>query len=186
MKVFFEDLNSTQQFTLSLDHHRDTLKCQSCSKNNQFVSHGFVYKKQHNGITKTVGKRIFCSNRFGRAGCGRTFRLYLATEIPCLHYTVCHLALFLRTLIAGGSIHCAYQSVTKTPDPRNAYRWLNKLQRKLIDYRGVLNARTKDSANRFNCRVRRLKLLLPTISALFSSTISSCLHYQLHTQKTFI
>jgi len=186
MQTFFKDLNSIQQFTLSLDRHRDNLKCKTCSKNNQFVSHGFVYKKQYGGLRQAVGKRVFCSNRFGRSGCGRTFRLYLATEIPKLNYAIHHLAVFIHCLLAGSCIDKAYYTATKTKDPRNAYRWLNKLQCKLIDYRCVLNLRTKNYVNRFKSRTRRLRLLLPTLLALLSGTFSSCFHYQLCTQKPFI
>jgi len=186
MQTFFKDLDSIQQFTRSLDHHHDNLICQFCSKNNQFVSHGFVYKKQYNGLRQTVGKRIFCSNRFGRSGCGRTFQVYLATEIPKLNYAIHHLAVFIHCLLAGSCIDKAYYTATKTKDTRNAYRWLNKLQGRLIDYRLVLNRRTEDCVNIFKSRVRRLQLLLPTLSVLISSVVSSCFHYQLCTQKPFI
>jgi hypothetical protein len=186
MQTFFKDLDSIQQFTRSLDHHHDVLKCQFCSKNNHFVSHGFVYKKQYNGIRKTVGKRIFCSNRFGHSGCGRTFRVYLATEAPKLNYAIPHLAAFIYALIAGACIHKAYYHATKTSDSRNAYRWLNKLQHKLIDYRQILSERRMNSASQFKSRVRRLQLILPTLSALLSNTVSSCDHYQIHTQQPFV
>jgi hypothetical protein len=186
MQTFFKDLDSIQKFTRSLDHHHDVLKCQFCSKNNHFVSHGFIYKKQYNGLRQTVGKRIFCSNRFGRSGCGRTFRVYLATEAPKLNYAIPHLAAFIYALIAGACIHKAYYHATKTSDSRNAYRWLNKLQHKLIDYRQVLRVRITNSVGPFQSRVRRLQLILPTLSALLSNTVSSCAHYQIHTQKPFV
>jgi len=186
MQTFFKDLDSIQQFTHSLNQYHDVLKCQFCSKNNHFVSHGFVYKKQYNGLKKTVGKRIFCSNRFGRSGCGRTFRVYLATEVPKLNYAIRHLSAFIHALIAGVCIHNAYYHATKTRDSRNAYRWLNKLQHKFIDYRQVLSMRIVNSVSLFQNRVRRLQLILPTLSALLSNTVSSCPHYQIHTQKPFV
>ncbi|WP_198263018.1 hypothetical protein [sulfur-oxidizing endosymbiont of Gigantopelta aegis] len=63
MIKFFNTLQAMHQFTLSLDTHSDTLECQHCLKKDQFVSHGFIYKKQHQNDKQAIGKRIFCSNR---------------------------------------------------------------------------------------------------------------------------
>jgi len=100
-----------------VDCQTDSLCCQHCSKKDQFVSHGFVYKKQFHGKTRTVDKRLFCSSRHGRSGCGRTARLYLATELSRLHYTATHLTVFLLALLAGHSTIQAYQGATQTTEP---------------------------------------------------------------------
>jgi len=59
MIKFFNTLQAMHQFTLSLDTHSDTLECQHCLKKDQFVSHGFIYKKQHQNDKQAIGKRIF-------------------------------------------------------------------------------------------------------------------------------
>jgi len=99
MIKFFKDLGRLHQFTLSLDFHQDMTQCHKCSKHDQFVSHGFVYKKQRQGDKTIVGKRIFCSNRYGKVGCGSTHRLYLTAQIPSLQYNTEHLFRFLLELI---------------------------------------------------------------------------------------
>ncbi len=117
-------METLHQFTLELGFHEDALQCKNCAACNAFVSHGFIYKKQHNGDKKPVGKRVFCSNRYGKSGCGCTLRLYLAADIPTLQYSSIHLFIFLSALIAGLNIQKAYQKATGTLEPRNAYRWL--------------------------------------------------------------
>lgn len=172
---------------MELDHHEDTLECKKCSKGDQFVSHGFVYKKHTKGQQRTVGKRIFCSNRHGKTGCGCTYRLYLAVELPSLQYTTEHLFVFLTALLAGLGIQKAYTKATNALDPRNAYRWLCKLERKLIEHRAFVATRTQPGLLAFITRCRRLQILLPTIQRIFSKTDRQpCLQYQLRQQSAFI
>ncbi len=174
-------------FSLSLDYHKDVLQCANCSKNDQFVSHGFVYKQRSQTLREKVGKRIFCSNRYGYSGCGRTFRLYIAEEFPCLQYGAAHLFVFLLALMRPVTIQQAYEKATGTAEPRNAWRWLNKLQRKLIDYRCFLTCRTGERGLQPRSRTRRLQILLPTVKQLFFSLNGCpCAHYQMRHQVSFI
>lgn len=167
MICYFDDLESLHRFTLSLDSQTEPLCCQHCSKRDQFVSHGFVYKKQHHGKTRTVGKRLFCSSRYGRSGCGRTVRLYLVAELSRLHYTATHLTVFLLALLAGQSTQRAYQTATQTTEPRNAWRWLNKLQRKRVDYRAMIyNRILKTPACCFTSTQTQRGILLSTLQHL--------------------
>jgi hypothetical protein len=75
MRLFFPDFDTLHRFTLELDRHQEALTCHHCARRGQLVSHGFVYRKQHNADKQPVAKRIFCSNRHGKTGCGRTRRL---------------------------------------------------------------------------------------------------------------
>ncbi|MFS1524418.1 hypothetical protein ACL7TT_09930 [Microbulbifer sp. 2304DJ12-6] len=187
MGLFFDDIDAAHRFSLELDRHQNTLTCTGCSCSGQFVSHGFVYKKHSQGRQRTVGKRILCSSRCGRSGCGRTLRLYLNTELPRLQYTATHLLIFLTTLIAGFSIQRAYSQATSAPTTRNAYRWINKLNRKLMDYRNRLR-KPKEAAAMFGrSRSRRLHILLITLERL-SSILEQplCQHYQQRYQSAFI
>ncbi len=187
MNCYFDDLSTLHLFSLSLDCQAEPMPCQHCSKPDQWVSHGYVYKNQHLGRTQTVGKRIFCSNRSGRSGCGRTIRLYLTSEIAGLHYSAIHLAAFVLALLAGTTIQQAYQRATHTADPRNAYRWLGKLQRKMIQYRGYLNRQPAHPVVGFNARSRQRRILFSTLQALFSTAgESACALFQKHTQTSFV
>lgn len=186
MKRYFESLESLHRFTLSLDCQTDPLCCQHCSKMDQFVSHGFVYKKQHQGDAHAVGKRLLCSNRYGHSGCGRTVRLYLVTEIARLHYTAVHITVFLLALLTGHSTQQAYQSATQTTQPRNAWRWLSKLQRKLLDYRIMIHNRMTPACH-FTATNKQPGIVLATLQRLFSRFgKGACAQYQRQTQTAFI
>lgn len=182
---FFPNLTTLHRFTLELDRHQEKITCHHCGKHGQLVSHGFVYRKQHNANPKAVAKRIFCSNRHRRSGCGRTQQLYLSEVLPRLSYTTIHLFVFLASLIAGLTIHQSYQQATGSHEPRNAYRWLHKASLRLSNYRTSLQR--PDLASRFPSRVKRLQLLLSTFSQLFSqSDLTNCQQFQLRYQQPFL
>lgn len=187
MKRYFDTFDDLERYTLELDRYQDELQCQHCATNNQFVSHGFVYKQCSQTHKEAVGKRIFCSNRHGRSGCGRTARLYLATEIPSLQYATAELFIFLSSLLAHFTVKAAYQKATQQSETRNAWRWLNKLMEKLTDYRCLLQARREEMSTQFTTRVKRLHILLPTLHRLVATAIDCpCADYQTRTQSKFI
>lgn len=187
MSYYFDNMDTLQQFTMELDRHTDTLACKHCLNDGQFVSHGFVYKKHYNGDKRIVGKRLFCSNRYRRTGCGRTLRLYLAEQIPKLAYSTIEVTLFLCALIGGASIQQAYLQATQTSDARNAYRWLDRLERRLMNYRQHIKRSTLSPAGQFLSHTRRFQVLLPTMVTLFQSLGSElCQHYQLRYQQAFM
>lgn len=185
MQRFFENITSIEAFTQSLDYRQDVLECQHCLKNDQFVSHGFVYKQRSSLIREPVGKRLFCSNRYGRSGCGRTFQLYIAGEMPSLHYGATVLFMFITALLSHLSISEAYIKATRQLDSRHAWRWVNKFMHKISEYRSFLKTPDNGIASRFITHVRREQILLPTLAQLISAT-GNCFHYQLINQKPFI
>ena len=190
MRLFFDSIDHLDQFTHGLDQHIGSITCQHCLKPNQLVPHGFVYKNQHlnNLIDKEpVGKRLLCSNRYGRTGCGRTIRLYLADNIPALSRTAMPITLFFLSLISGKPIQMAYQEATRTNDPRNAYRWLSKCQAKITHYRTFLANQREVFTTAISSRSQRLQILLPTIEGLhilFSDSFVA--DFQLLQQRGFM
>ncbi len=63
MQRFFDDFDSIHQFTRSLDYHQDRLTCTHCLKNDQWVSHGVVYKPEH----RNQSSRTACKHCIGQA-----------------------------------------------------------------------------------------------------------------------
>ncbi len=187
MQKYFNNIESVDSFSLALDYHKDNLECVHCKKNDQFVSHGFIYKQRSMKVSEPVGKRIICSNRYGRSGCGRTFQLYVAGEFPSLQYGTAHLFIFISSLLANLTVSQSYQKATGQQGSRNAWRWLNKLMNKLIDYRSFLKTCTQTLSTRFSTRARRLQILLPTLTRLIALTDNCpCSHYQQLRQRAFI
>ena len=175
------------QFTADLNLCRDKLTCTKCSVGNHFVVHDFIYKKQSKGRKKIMGRRLFCSNRYGRSGCGTTLRLYLTSVIPKLQYSAAHLSDFLNALLCCNSIQKAFKKATQCNNPRNAYRWLDKLYHRLMVYRERLTPCPENTIIKHQYKTRRLQLLLPTLQQLFNETEgSTCSQYQNQRQKPFI
>lgn len=184
MQRFFDSFSSINLFTLSLDHHQDKTQCAHCLKNNQFISHGIIYKQSSMTERKPSGKRIICSNRYGRSGCGRTTQLYVSNRIPRLHYDASVVFVFISHLLAKDCVTQAYQQATGQFEARNAWRWLSKLMRQLSAYRGTLIARTHSLIEHHS---RRLRLLLPTLTQMISNANPSlCARYQVNHQRSFM
>lgn len=187
MNKFFENFDTLQQTTAQLGLMQNSFQCAKCLKEDQFVSHGFIHKKSYGGVKKISGKRILCSNRYGRSGCGHSFRIYIKDIIPSLSYSTTQLFDFLKRLLAGSSIKDAYKAITNSENPRNAYRWINKLQYKTPDYRTFIIKHSRINTDQFKARVSRFQILLPTLQNLFSiSETSNCAQYQTHIQRRFI
>ena len=185
MKRFYPDFNAIDAFTLSLDYHQNELECAHCLKHDQFVSHGIIYKQRSSALSEKVGKRIFCSNRHGRTGCGRTFQLYVANQIPSFRYGAAHLFIFILALIAKQPVDDAYFQATGQSESRHAWRWLKKLMLKLSQYRSFLKVRNKHDFNHFRSRSNYLKHLLPTLARIFTVTCNGCSIYQMKQQHPF-
>jgi hypothetical protein len=184
MQRFFKDFESIDRFFLSLDYHQNVLSCHHCSQNNQFVSHGIIYKQRSIKVSEPVGKRLLCSNRYGRSGCGRTFQLYIADQVPQFHYGALQWLVFLTSLFAGFSIRKSYVKATGQAEARHAWRWLSKLVSKLSHYRCVLNAQPNNNLTPAKSRTQRLQLLLPTLKSLFLSLPHATVEAYQSTQQT--
>jgi hypothetical protein len=183
MKIYYASLHAIQQQTRALFHEQ----CRHCQQTHHLISHGFVYKKRSGSEPKQpVGKRVFCSNRHGRAGCGRTMQLYLDTTIRYLHYTGECVVAFVLALLTGATVQQAYEGATGTAEPRHAYRWLNKLFTQLSEYRrGVYPLRWPhvETAS----RPPRRGLLASTFTALLAHFGQPlCARYQQSLQRLFL
>ena len=135
MQIYYPNLPAIEQRTKQLDLTR----CTHCSQTRQLISHGFIRKKRVGGKSEAVGKRVFCSNRNRRTGCGRTMQLYLDATIRYLHYAGCVVVAFVAFLMTGLSIASAYQRATGSTTSRHAYRWLTALLAQLSTYRSVVH-----------------------------------------------
>lgn len=187
MQRFFVDFDAIDWFTLNLDYHQDVLQCPHCSKREQLVSHGWIYKQRSGDEREAVGKRIFCSNRNQRSGCGRTVQFYVAHRVPAMKYDAAHMFVFVLYLLLGLAVGTAYCMATRQSEPRNAWRWLDRLELNLSNFRCTLNTRPEAPCVNFRYRARRLRLLLSTLSPLFLQLNQcACSNYQLEHQCAFI
>lgn len=185
MQTYFASLQAIEQQTLQLDNEQ----CVHCQQTRQLVSHGFVRKKRLGGTSEAVGKRVFCSNRNQRSGCGRTVQLYLDSTLRRLHYAGRCVVALLLWLGKGLTLQSAYQRATGAVTPRNAYRWLHAMWARLSVYRSLSHqpcfqlpdATTKAKAH------SRWRLLLTTGDELlhrFGDPL--CANYQRLQQRSFL
>lgn len=153
------------------------------------VSHGFVHKKRVGAEPEAVGKRVFCSNRNRRTGCGRTMQLYVDSIVRYLHHAGCCVVAFVLSLRAGMTIQRAYHHAAGCATPRNTYRWLNRLSAQLSVYRSLSHRPPLQdtaaivAANRPVC----LTSLMPTFTALLQQFKQPlCVAYQSQLQRPFL
>ncbi len=176
---FFKTLETLHHYSLQLGHGIEA-SCDHCLSTDQWVSHGFVYKKGNGGKAKVVGKRVLCSNRGRNQGCGRTVRLYLAERIPRLHYSIIAVFAFMQALLSM-SIRQAYTQATGCYSSRNAYRWIHKLMVNIFRHRKHSMNRKQEAKPTYS---KRAALIRETYSGL-SSVFGCGEGYQLQTQDTF-
>ena len=77
--------------------------CPHCKVVGTLIRHGFLYgfddSSPHHKTLRA--RRILCSNRFARPGCGRTFSVWAADKIRRLGLTTGRLWRFLQRAVAG-------------------------------------------------------------------------------------
>jgi hypothetical protein len=77
--------------------------CPHCKRVGTLIRHGFLRGFDDSCKQPTVrARRIFCSNRNHRPGCGRTFSVWLADKIRRLSLTTGTLGRFLQRAAADG------------------------------------------------------------------------------------
>ena len=187
MQIYYPTLEAIHEQTMQLD----VTQCPYCEQIHQLISHGFIYKKQPGlGVDpEAVGKRVFCSNRNQRTGCGRTIQLYLNTTIRYLHHAGRTVMAFVLSLVAGVTIQNAYEQATGIAEPRHAYRWLNRLCAQLSTYRSLPHRPPLQQAALLSAANRPVRLvsLLSTVKGLlerFGQPLWA--GYQLQLQRPFL
>jgi len=88
--------SSESQFQ-ALHHKLKLLNCPFCRVTGCLNLHGFLYSYDN----KPRGRRIFCSNRNKRKGCGRSFSILLAWLLKNFRLTALDLWTFISGLING-------------------------------------------------------------------------------------
>lgn len=189
MQIYYPSLHAIEQQTMQLEH----AQCAHCKQSQQLVSHGFIRKKQTGGEPAAVGKRVFCSNRNQRTGCGRTMQLYLDSTVRYLHHAGSRVVALVLSLIAGMTIEQAYRRATgatgATGGPRNAYHWLNRLCAQLSVYRGLSHRPPLQDAPAVVAEHRPARLL--SLRSTFTALLQQfgeplCAIYQSQLQRSFL
>jgi len=100
--------------------------CPHCHAVGTLIQHGFLRGFDESSKQATVrARRIYCSNRNARRGCGRTFSIWRADKIRRLSLTTHGLWRFLQHAVAG-SLAAALRA---SDCPRSDRTWLRLWKR---------------------------------------------------------
>lgn len=186
MNIYHPSLEAMEQVTAQLHE----AVCRYCRTAGQLVSHGYVYKKSSHGKPpRRVGKRVFCSTRYGRVGCGRTVQLYLDCALVYLHATGATVVDFVAALLRGVRIQRAYREATGANEARNGFRWLRKLAAMIPVFRAtvqqpVLEGPPREPLNRVNPRRALIVSTFRNLLAQYGSPL--CARFQTAQQRSLI
>lgn len=116
------------------------LPCSHCGAYGTLIGHGMLRGYEERGSELAIrGRRLFCSNRGRKRGCGRTTSVLLAAFIKRFSVTVATIfSLFLgrcrRDSVAGAA------GARWPLSARSAYRLAARLERSSLDWRALLSA----------------------------------------------
>jgi len=116
--------------------------CPHCKVVGTLIRHGFLYGFDENSPQRKTlrARRIFCSNRNARRGCGRTFSIWLADKIRRLSLTTGCLWRFLQRA-AAGSILAAIRAADCQLSDRTLQRIWKRFNHGQSKIRTALSAR---------------------------------------------
>jgi hypothetical protein len=86
--------------------------CPWCGCTGTLVGHGFLKGYAERESSRVVrGRRVLCSNRYRRPGCGRTFSILLANLLARFVVRTATLYGFVQAVVAGATRKAAWQAV---------------------------------------------------------------------------
>lgn len=91
--------------------HIKIMQCSHCGKVGMLIFHGYIYRLSDYKSPIVKGRRIFCSNRNRRSGCGRTLTVYFCEYIKQRFISAELFWYFLQSILSGLSIEKAYEEV---------------------------------------------------------------------------
>lgn len=104
--------------------------CPHCQASETLNAHGYLHgfaAEGHHRATRAL--RFFCSNRYSKLGCGRTFSVYWQSVIPFCSLMTGHLLALLRATATAPSKHAAWRGSPLQFSFRCACRWLVRWQK---------------------------------------------------------
>jgi hypothetical protein len=117
--------------------HLKLRPCTHCHRIGTLNAHGYLRGYGEGSDLIIRGRRLYCSNRGHKNGCGRTHALFLPDVLPTFSLMATLLWHFLCRLVAGSSRRSAFLFCFGEKNPRRAY-WLWK---RCVKVQSVLRSR---------------------------------------------
>lgn len=90
------------------------MNCPHCQRAGTLIGHGVLRGYAERSSAWVVrGRRFFCSNRFRKGGCGRTFSVLLAQMLKRHVVRARTLGRFLAAAVAGVSLKAAWEEAAR-------------------------------------------------------------------------
>jgi hypothetical protein len=116
------------------------LVCAHCGRSGNLVGHGFLRGYMEHGSERVVrGRRILCSGRGRKRGCGRTVSTLLTHFIQGCVVTALSLWALFCGLAEGLSVERAASKAPFPLAPRSAYRTAAALRKRSFSWRSWLS-----------------------------------------------
>lgn len=158
-----------------------TEACPHCGCYGMLILHGSLFGCEPSGNGKRArrGQRLYCSNRGRKKGCGRTISLRLAQVLPRMRTHSGPLWQFLRSVMSGMSVPCAWKGLERIFSLETGYRYRRRFRQGLYHIRKML------------CRERAppcsaagdSEAMLAHLEAVLGSCGDLICRYQLHFQQ---
>jgi hypothetical protein len=104
-------------------------QCPVCGRVGFLIGHGFLKGYSATGQERVIrGRRFYCSNRYRKGGCGRTFSVLLSDMIRGYMVTATILWQFVQAVEKGLGINRAWRSAAKEFSVDSGYRILRCLK----------------------------------------------------------
>jgi hypothetical protein len=159
------------------------IRCRHCGRTGTLIGHGELRGYDTRSTERIVrGRRLFCSNRYRRQGCGRTFSVLLPERLRGFVVPTTIIACFVAGVVEGLSRKAAWLvAAGRSLSPSSGYR----LWRRFSDEQSRLRARLlrechpppSGDADPLAQLMAHFDLVFPSASCLFSS-FQRC--FQLH------
>ncbi len=170
-----------------LQQYRDSLKlsqCPACGRVGFLICHGFLKGYSTVGQDRIVrGRRFFCSNRFRKGGCGKTFSVFLADMLLGFIVTTGILWNFLLGIEADRSPKAAWESAAGNFSIESGYRLLRRLRESQSHLRTFLLKERPppecDSDNSLVQLIAHFKTVFPLDACPFTQ-------FQIHFQEALL
>ena len=108
---FFRDEAEREVFRLTLKERQ----CPHCLQYGFLICHGCLRGYSLEPALTLRGYRFFCSNRWRKQGCGRTFAVLLAHVLPRRHTPAPRLFSFLVLMLSCASVRQAWTRLEASP-----------------------------------------------------------------------
>ncbi len=125
------------------------IKCPHCKYIGFLIFHGFIYGyKENSTLEKFIrARRLFCSNRDNRSGCGKTISIFVKYVLKHFSFSTSSLFAFLLNLLDNTNKLKAFDSANFSLSNSSIYRIYKRFYSRQSSIRSLLSSKFKPPIN---------------------------------------